>query len=38
MDKMLQPKDIQWLNGYKNKKHTYDAYKRLISESEMYAD
>ena len=36
---MLQPKDTQWLNGYKNKKHTYDKtydYIRLISESEMH--
>ena len=23
MDKMLQPKDTDWLNGYKNKTHIY---------------
>ena len=25
---MLQPKDIDWLNGYKNKTHIYAVYKR----------
>ena len=29
---MLQPKDIDWLNGYKNKTHVYAAYKRLTSD------
>ena len=24
---MLQPKDIEWLNGYKNKTHIYAVYK-----------
>lgn len=24
---MLQPKDGDWVNGYKNKTHTYDVYK-----------
>ena len=28
---MLQPKDIDWLNGYKNKTLTYAAYKRPTS-------
>ena len=28
---MFQPKDIDWLNGYKNKAHIYAAYKRPIS-------
>ena len=25
---MLQPKDVDWLNGYKNKTHIYAVYKR----------
>ena len=25
---MLQPKDTDWLNGYKNKTHIYAVYKR----------
>ena len=29
---MLQPKDIDWLNGYKNKTCTYAVYKRLTSD------
>ena len=29
---MLQPKDIDWLNGYKNKTRTYAVYKRLTSD------
>ena len=24
---MLHPKDIDWLNGYKNKTHIYAVYK-----------
>ena len=28
---MPQPKDIDWLNGYKNKTHLYAAYKGLTS-------
>ena len=28
---MLESKDIEWLNGYKNKTHIYAAYKRLTS-------
>ena len=27
---MLQPKDINWLAGHKNRTHIYAAYKRLI--------
>jgi len=27
---MLQPKDINWQNGYKNRTHIYAAYKRLV--------
>ena len=29
---MLQPKDIDWLNRYKNKTHTYAVYKRPTSD------
>ena len=25
---MLQPKDTDWLNGYKKKTHIYAAYKK----------
>ena len=28
MDYRLQPKDIDWLNVYKNKTHIYAVYKR----------
>ena len=31
MIQMLQPKDTDWLNGYKNKIHTYAVYKRPTS-------
>ena len=27
---MLQPKDTDWLNGYKNKTHIYAVYKKNI--------
>ena len=29
---MLQLKDTDWLNEYKNKTHTYAVYKRPISD------
>ena len=29
---MLQPKDIDWLNGYKNKTLIYAVYKRPTSD------
>ena len=29
---MLQPKDTDWLNGYKNKTHTYAVYKKPTSD------
>ena len=29
---MLQSKDIDWLNGYKNKTHLHVAYKRLTAD------
>ena len=28
---MLQPKDTDWLNGYKNKTHIYGVYKKPTS-------
>ena len=33
---MLQPKDIDWLNGYKNKTCIYAVYKRPTSDLETY--
>ena len=32
MDLMLQPKDTDWLHGYKNKTHIYAVYKKPISD------
>ena len=32
MDYMLQPKDIDSLNGYKNKTHVNAVYKRFTSD------
>ena len=29
---MLQPKDTDWLNGYKNKTHMHAVYKKLTSD------
>ena len=29
---MLQHKDTDWLNGYKNKTHIYDIYKKPTSD------
>ena len=29
---MLQPKDKDWLNGYKNKTHIYAIYKKPASD------
>ena len=33
---MPQPKDIDWLNGYKNKTHIYAVYKRPTSDLGTY--
>ena len=33
---MLQPKDTDWLNGYKNKTHIYAVYKRPTSPRDTY--
>ena len=35
---MLQPKDTDWLNGYKNKTHIYAVYKRPTSELGTHTD
>ena len=35
---MLQPKDKDWLNGYKNKTHMYTAYKRTTSDLGTHTD
>ena len=33
---MLQPKDTDWLNGYKNKSHIYAVYKKPTSDLKTY--
>ena len=33
---MLQPKDMDWLNGYRNKTPMNASYKRLTSDLEPY--
>ena len=38
MDSILQPKDIDWLNGYKNKTFINAAYKRLNSDLGTHTD
>ena len=35
---MPQPKDTDWLNGYKNKTHLYASYKRLTSELKTHTE
>ena len=35
---MLQPKDTNWLNGYKNKTRVFAAYKRLTTDLETHTD
>ena len=35
---MLQPKDIDWLNGYKNKTHIYAVYKGTTSDPKTHTD
>ena len=35
---MLQPKDMDCLNGHKNKTHIYAVYKRLTSDIETHTD
>ena len=38
MDYMLQPKDTDWLNGYKNKTHIYAVYKNPTSDLKTHID
>jgi len=33
-----QPKDKGWLNGYKNKTHTYVVYRRPTSKQGTHTD
>ena len=35
---MLQPKDSDWLNGYKNKTHLYAVYKKPSSDLKTHID
>ena len=35
---MLQPKDTDWLNGYKNKTHIYAVYKKPTSDLKTESD
>ena len=35
---MLQPKDTDWLNGYKNKTHKYAVYKKHTSDLKTHID
>ena len=35
---MLQPKDTDWLNRYKNKTHIYAVYKKPTSDLETHID
>ena len=35
---MLQPKDIDWLNEYKNKTHIYGVYKRPTPDLGTHTD
>ena len=35
---MLQPKDTDWLDGYKNKTHIYVVYKKPTSDLKTHID
>ena len=35
---MLQPKDTDWLNGYKNKTHIDAVYKKPTSDLQTHID
>ena len=35
---MLQPKDKDWLNRYKNKAHIYAVYKKPTSDLKIHID
>ena len=36
--KMPQPKDTDWLNGYKNMTHIYVVYKKPTSDLKTHVD
>ena len=35
---MREPKDTDWLTGYKNKTHIYAVYKKPTSEVKIHID
>jgi len=35
---MLQPKDTDWLNGYKNMTHVYTVYEKPTSDLKTHID
>ena len=35
---MLQPRDTDWLNEYKNKTHIYAVYKKPTSDLKTHID
>ena len=35
---MLQPKDTDWLNGYKNTTHIYTVYEKPTSDFKTHVD
>ena len=35
---MLQPKDTDWLNGYKSKTHIYAVYRKPTSDLKTHID
>ena len=35
---MFQPKDMYWLNGYKNKTHIYTVYEKPTSDLKTHVD
>ena len=35
---MLQPKDTDWLNGYKNKTHIYAVYNKVTPYLNTHID
>ena len=36
--KMLQPKDTDWLNGFKNKTHVYAVYRKPTPDLKTHID
>ena len=35
---MLQPRDTDWMNGYKDRTHIYAIYKKLTSDLKTHID